>query len=247
MNLSEHSILNNIFFPRKISTKDSKDFLIQIDSEVKINARFFLKDSSLPNILFYHGNAEIANDYNDISTIYNNYGFNFIAIEYRGYGLSSGQPSINTFNDDCVYTFDSVCCQLKKINYTGNTLVMGRSLGSAAVCSILRKRSSSINACIIESGFANEDFFFNIIKETQSTSDTFGNLEAVKKYNKPLLIIHSIHDHIVPFKQAELLYNSAKTKDKQLYSIDNANHNNIILVEKEKYFDTIKTFYETTL
>ena len=81
----------------------------------------------------------------------------------------------------------------------------------------------------------------------QSQSETFGNLESIKKYNKPLLVIHSLDDHIVPFTQAETLYNSCSSKNKYLYKIEDANHNNIILVEKEKYFNTIKAFYDSIL
>ena len=132
----KQSILDNIFIPRKTAMKDSKDFLIDISSEIKINSRFFLKDPKFPNIIFFHGNAEIANDYDDISILFNNSGFNFIVIEYRGYGLSSGIATSKSLHKDSICTFDSVCFQLNKLNYIGNTVVMGRSLGSVAACFI---------------------------------------------------------------------------------------------------------------
>ena len=170
-----------------------------------------------------------------------------MVIEYRGYGLSSGIPTSKSFHNDSIHTFDSVCIQLNKLSYIGNTIVMGRSLGSVAACFIAAKRSSLIKACIIESGFATEDFFFNLVNIKKSQFETFGNLESIKKYNKPLLVIHSLDDHIVPFNQAELLYDSACSNNKYLYKIENANHNNIIVVEKEKYFNTIKAFYDSII
>ena len=60
-----------------LNKKRNKEIIgIDISSEIKINSRFFLKDPKFPNIIFFHGNAETANDYDDISIIYNNSGFN---------------------------------------------------------------------------------------------------------------------------------------------------------------------------
>ena len=247
MNHNTNSIIDNIFIPRNSSHKDNKDFLINICDGIVINARFFLKDINLPNIIFFHGNAEIAEDYNELAEIYNVYNFNFIVAEYRGYGLSSGLPSFATFHKDCTTVFDGIYNKLIKTNYNGKLIAMGRSLGSAAACHLVSKRIDSIDCCIIESGFATEDFFFDLIGINYNNVDSFGNLDAIKKYDKPLFIIHSVDDHIVPYNQAELLYKSSISKNKKLYSIKNANHNNIILIEKDKYFKKIKSFYESIL
>ena len=247
MEYNVDSIIDNIFIPRKSSHKDNKDYLINICDDVLINTRFFLKDINLPNIIFFHGNAEIAEDYNELSKIYNNCNFNFIVAEYRGYGLSSGFPSFATFHKDCLGVFDGIFKKLINGNYKGKLILMGRSLGSAAVCHLASKRIDSIEGCIIESGFATEDFFFELIGVKYNNVDTFGNLDSIKSYDKPLLIIHSLDDHIVPYNQAELLYRSSRSKNKKLYSINNANHNNIILIEKENYFKKIKSFYESIL
>ena len=53
----------------------------------------FLKDTSFPTILFFHGNAELSNEYDEIASYYNKYEINFIVADYRGYGLSSGSPN----------------------------------------------------------------------------------------------------------------------------------------------------------
>ena len=43
---------------------------------------------------------------------------------------------------------------------------MGRSLGSASACEIINNYENDIDACIIESGFAEETPLFNLIGTT---------------------------------------------------------------------------------
>ena len=72
--------------------------------------------------------------------------------------------------------------------------------------------------------------------------DGFENLRKIKQYKGPLFIIHSDLDDIIPFSQAELIMIESPSKNKDLYKVDGANHNNIILVSREEYFKKIKDF-----
>ena len=68
------------------------------------------------------------------------------------------------------------------------------------------------------------------------------NLEKIKKYKKPIYFIHADHDHIVPLSEAELMLSKSTSKEKDLYIVRNANHNNIIMTAKDIYFQKIKDF-----
>ena len=72
--------------------------------------------------------------------------------------------------------------------------------------------------------------------------DGFLNGDKIKDYIGPLLIIHAERDHIVPFSQGELLYNSCSSENKKFLPIPNANHNNILGVNPQRYFDAIEKF-----
>ena len=62
------TILNSIFFPRSAyKDKDEKDHLISVEESINIGTRFFLNDKNFPNILFFHGNAELSQEYDDIA------------------------------------------------------------------------------------------------------------------------------------------------------------------------------------
>ena len=95
--------------------------------------------------------------------------------------------------------------------------------------------------------FADEKPLFKLIGITAeqagfSKEDGFLNGEKINKYTGPLLIIHAEQDHIVPFSQGELLYNSCPSKNKKFLPIPNANHNNILGVSPQKYFEEVGVF-----
>jgi hypothetical protein len=77
--------------------------------------------------------------------------------------------------------------------------------------------------------------------------DGFLNGEKIKKYTGPLLIIHAEQDHIVPFNQGEILYNTCPSKNKKFLPVPNANHNNILGVGYQKYFEEIESFMSGSL
>ena len=91
--MNKNNIINSIFFPRKSDIqKDQNDHLVSVEDEVDVGLRMFLKDASFDNIVFFHGNAELAQEYGDIADYYHRHNCNFAVSDYRGYGLSSGVP-----------------------------------------------------------------------------------------------------------------------------------------------------------
>ena len=57
--MNKKDIISSIFFPRKsYIDKDKDDHLINVEKDIVVSARLFLKDKSFDNILFFHGNAE---------------------------------------------------------------------------------------------------------------------------------------------------------------------------------------------
>ena len=141
--MNKNNIINSIFFPRKSDVeKDQNDHLVSVEDEVDVGLRMFLKDASFDNIVFFHGNAELAQEYGDIGNIYNHYKCNFIVADYRGYGLSNGTPDKQTLHSDADIIFKFTSDYLNKNSYTGKIIIMGRSLGSASACEIISKNEN---------------------------------------------------------------------------------------------------------
>ena len=188
MYMNKEQIINSIFYPRNSHIpKDQNDHVIDTDDGEKLGIRFFLQNKDFPTILFFHGNAELAQEYDDIAAYYNQFNLNFIVSDYRGYGLSTGTPTKDNLHRDSKTVFLYVQNYLKQHQYTDKIYIMGRSLGSASALEIINNFSDSIGGCIIESGFATEYSLLNLLNINPddinfSLEDGFMNLDKLKRY-----------------------------------------------------------------
>jgi len=243
------NIINSfLFHPRKSHGQmGNNDFLIEVDNNVRIGLRIHLISQSSPIILFFHGNGEIGPEYDNIAHMYNQKNINFIIADYRGYGFSNGMPNVENTQSDAHIILNFVLKNLKEQNYSGSLILMGRSLGSVSVLELVKRYPRDFKGLIIESGFANEDSLFKLIGITSDSigfkkDDGFLNVEKIKKYTGPLLIIHGEKDHIVPFSQGELLHHFCPSENKKFLPIPNANHNNILGVNPQLFFEEVEGF-----
>ena len=247
---NHNQLLNSIFFPRPtFKPKDENDHLVEVEKNIYVSVRFFLKDTNYPTILFFHGNAELSNEYDEIASYYNKFEMNFIVADYRGYGLSSGSPTKDNLHSDSKKIFSYVHSYLIENNYLNKKIIMGRSLGSASASEIMFNKKIDLDGCIIESGFGTETPLMNILNINPEdigykTKHGFENLKKISNYDGPLFIIHAEQDDIIPLDEAKLMYNNSKSKQKELWVIDNANHNNILIHSQNQYFIRIKEFID---
>jgi pimeloyl-ACP methyl ester carboxylesterase len=242
-------ILSLVFHPRPESHRPSipgRDFLIPVEERVMVGARFHPADPSAVNILFFHGNGEIVADYDDMGPIYNRMGINFLPVDYRGYGRSTGNPTISSMMKDCHVILGFFLKWLKENRYTGPLIIMGRSLGSASALELAANHSELISGLIIESGFAHAGALLkrlgiDVLRLGFDEKDSFGHTEKIRAFEKPTLIIHAEWDQIIPFSDARTLFNASPATDKTLLKIPQANHNDILVRGMAQYLSAVKT------
>jgi fermentation-respiration switch protein FrsA (DUF1100 family) len=223
--------------------------LIPVAEDVVIGGRFHMTEATAANVLFFHGNGEIVADYDDIAALYNRLGINFLAVDYRGYGRSTGEPTVSAMMRDAHLIYAFARTWLKENAFAGPLIVMGRSLGSASVLELAANHGEELDGLIIESGFA---FALPLLKLLGvqvwalglKEDDGFGNLEKIRAYHGPTLIIHAEYDHIIPFSDGEALWDASSSPDKTLLEIPGANHNDIFLHGIREYFDAIKNLVD---
>jgi hypothetical protein len=250
--LDQPEILMFLFHPRKEghapqSQGNNHDILIPVEDDTVIGARFHLVGKPAPNILFFHGNGEIVSDYDDLGPTYVKMGINFLPVDYRGYGNSTGNPTVTAMMKDCHAIFTYVQNWLRDNDYTGPFVVMGRSLGSASVLELAANYKDRIDGLIIESGFAYimpllKLLGINVQDLGISKDVCFYNIDKIKTFNKPTLIIHAENDHIIPFSDGKSLYQASPAPDKRLLMIPGANHNDIFLRGFQTYMKAIQDF-----
>ena len=64
----------------------------------------------------------------------------------------------------------------------------------------------------------------------------------IRQVLRPTLIIHGERDQIIPVAEGEELYRNSRAQNKKLLIIPGADHNDIMTVDDDLYFDTIGEF-----
>jgi len=239
-----------LFHPRKelkttVTRSHGIDIMVPVENDEKIGARFHMDKKQGPNILFFHGNGEIVADYDDLGPLYNNMGINFLPVDYRGYGRSTGMPTVTAMMNDSNAIFNFVKKWLLEHFYTGPIIIMGRSLGSASAIEIAVTHKDKISGLILESGFAWTEPLLRILGIDPDAigfkeESGFRNVDRIKTLDKPVLIIHAEQDHIIPFSEGQALYDACSISDKTLLEIPRANHNDIFMRGLSEYMAAVK-------
>jgi len=247
-------VLMGLFHPRPEYEPIEKptgaiDLLIPVAGNIAVGGRLHMTDSSAPNVLFFHGNGEIVSDYDELGPLYNRMEINFLAVDYRGYGRSTGRPTITTMMRDSHAIFEFTEGWLKGNGYTGAFIVMGRSLGSASALELANHYMERIDGLIVESGFAHTGPLLELLGvNTSSIGFTeekgLRNLDKIRTWDKPTLVIHAEFDHIIPYSDGQALYDACPSSEKSFLKIMNANHNDIFMKGLDAYMKAVKTLSE---
>ena len=252
--LDRLGICSYLFYPRpdygipttlKVKGASSEDVLIPVEGDVEVGATFHVARKDSPNILFFHGNGEIVADYADMADLFLDVGLNFLPVDYRGYGRSSGKPTITDMIRDSHRIFAFVRNWLATGGYSGPIIVMGRSLGGASALELVASYGDRIDGLILESSFALtrvilDLFGVNMDALGLTEEEGFRNIDKIRTFGKPTLVIHGEFDHLVPFSEGQALYHASPAPDKVLLKISKADHNDIFCLGIKPYMDAIK-------
>jgi len=253
--LDHPDIAGNLFHPRKESDAklppNALELWTPVAESVSVNTRLHLTDADRPHLLFFHGNGEIASDYDDIGPVYNQFGLNFLVSDYRGYGRSEGEPSASAMLADAHGVFSHIRRWMEENRRNGPLWVMGRSLGSAPALELAGHYPEACRGLIIESGFAYTLDLLSRIgvptgpypKETGTDAEIDRiNRDKIARYPGPTLIIHAEQDGIIPLAHGKALYQASAAAVKDLRVIAGADHNTIFLIAGKSYFTLISHF-----
>ena len=250
--LDRPDILRFLFHPRKAHAVSPQEHVsevaLQAGDNTVIGCRLHMVGQNNPNLLFFHGNGEIAHDYDSLGPLYNKAGLNFIVADYRGYGISTGNPSVSAMFTDAYAVFEHISRMLQDSGHTGPMWIMGRSLGSAPAIELAAAFQTRVAGLIVESGFAEVRGLLERLGilprdlAAAPESELFSNAETLKGFKGPVLIIHAEKDDIIPLRHGITLHESAGGTRKEIRIIHNADHNNILGIAGMAYFDYIREF-----
>jgi hypothetical protein len=243
-------ITGALFYPRQewgdITPRSSaEEMLIPVEDDIVIGARLHMSGKGATNLLFFHGNGEIVADYNDLGPVYTGMGINFLPVDYRGYGKSTGTPTASAMMRDAHGIFHYVNRWLDERGHTGSLIVMGRSLGSAPALELATHYRDQMDGLVIESGFAHAGPLLRLMGISMellgiNEKEGFRNIDKIREFDKPTLVIHAEYDHIISFSEGLLLFDACPAEDKRLLKINGANHNDVFFRGMSQYLESIQ-------
>lgn len=244
-----------LFYPRKgvamsSPTKNVADGTIPVDKDVELGYRLFInKDKIVPLLLYFHGNGEIASDYNIVSREFLDLAMSLLVVDYRGYGWSTGEPRVKHLIGDTepiMKTLPDIRAQygLSK----DKIFVMGRSLGSIQAIEIAHRYGDQLDGLIIESGFAQlPPLLARLglpVQWQANLPDPIGNLRKMTDITLPLLIIHGERDSLIPVANGQKLYDASPSDNKHIARIPGVGHNDL-MVRRDDYFGAMRSFFNS--
>ena len=213
---------------------------------VEINSWILKNDQPKATILYLGGNGFLMVKSRPLIELYSRLPVNVVFIDYRGYGKSSGEPSVRGVQLDAEAAYEIALEISEESN--SELIVHGHSMGSFLSAHIADTRQ--VSGYILESPVSEIDSWtkglvpwllrpfirFNI-DEAISSQD---NLSRVKRISEPLLIIGGDSDEITPFSMAEDLYKKSVSTQKEIVRIAGGGHNDLPV--SINYFESINAF-----
>lgn len=208
--------------------KDTIDLGFTIESVVfkssngnKING-WFLKPkhpTPLVTIIHFHGNAGNLLSQFELMSPFVKKGFQVFLFDYSGFGFSEGKATKNNVMTDALSVLDYIKSR-PEIKNT-KLIIYGQSLGGHLSIVVADKRQNDIDGLVIEGAFSShKDIAANIagIFGRIIVKQNYCALKSIKNYKKPILVIHSTEDEVIPFKLGQKLFNNAN-EPKEFYEI----------------------------
>ena len=241
------------FLPDDVSFSPPPEpvYSIEVEEGVKIDCGFWVSGKQAPTILYFHGNGETVATCDWIAPFYNQRRINLFVADYRGYGSSSGKPTISNMIGDAHAIFRGFKTVIEDQGYRNSLFVMGRSLGSMPAIEVAFSYQDDLRGMIIESGAANNfrrlwDYLETAERRNVLSEESpFLNKVKVRHVRKPTLIIHGQYDQLISVQEGEELYRNSGAQEKRILVVPGADHNDVMIVKQSLYFGTIEEFVKT--
>jgi len=258
----DHPLLNQfLFYPRAVSAAEIPPFehgsvhRFPSGGGEMISAYLYKPLPDKPTVLMFHGNGEVITDYiGEFAGMIERLGLNFCVVDYRGYGLSEGSPSLGKILEDGRAAWDYFTTEGGIP--AENIVLLGRSMGSIPAIDIASHVGDGFIGLIVESGIAGFDRWIErmepVIKQVGIDydglrADLKNNLDhkaKIEKVSRPILIMHTDGDSIVPSANARDLFEWAGPQKAQLRIFEQGDHNTIFYFNADEYFELIRNFVE---
>ncbi len=160
-------------------------------------------------LLYCHGNGGNVSNRVHKSNVFHKLGLSVLVFDYRGFGKSTGSPDeAGTYRDgEAAYKFLTG----KKGFPPERIILYGESLGNGVSLELARKRRSA--ALIVDSAFTSiPDMALEVfpwLPVRPWIRNRYDNLAKIGGVGRPVLVMHSPEDQVIPFEMGKRLFAAA--------------------------------------
>lgn len=232
MNLSEKYFLNPTNFKEAIPADyDFSEFYVERSDKTKAYGVAITKSSNSVTVMYFGGNQfTIHSSGSRIVKALTKIGLNVVIFDHRGYGNSTGVPTVELLIQDALYNYDYI-----RKNTKGIIVVHGQSLGSFEAGAVADDRN--IDALVLESSATDVDEWSSIIVPWYAKPfvtinispelKLLNNKTVVSHSKAPLLIIVGENDTQTPPYLSKMLYSASISKQKKIHVFPGSGHNTV--------------------
>jgi fermentation-respiration switch protein FrsA (DUF1100 family) len=204
----------------------------------------FEPERPIADVVYFHGNGGNLSVWLPVLATLHAVGLRVLAVDYRGYGVSSGAPS-----EDGVYLDAAAVAQhAKRSRLTGpfRPLVFwGRSLGGAIAAAATQTMTP--DALILESAFPDKAAVIrsNPVLRLLNVLATyrFDTIGMLDNFQNPVLVIHGERDSVVPFSIGRDMFDRLNGS-KEFLAISGADHNDLLAATRLDYWQPVLDFID---
>jgi len=224
------AIVNNdesklYYFPTKemvnMDELEYSESVLTVEDSIKIYTyQFKPKGEKIANIFLIHGAGGNISTYKNLIKPLTENGFGVYALDWRGYGKSTGIPNYKGVMKDTEIAFRDFLHKTAVDSL--KTIVYGMSLGGPMAIKITKDNQNQVNALILDGTVESAQSLaidyapIDYLKEKARKSpekfnqDYVGVRDIADINNLPKLIIHSRIDRDVPFQRGKNVFDAAK-------------------------------------
>lgn len=192
-------------------------------------------------VVFFHGNGGNLSLWLEVLADLHDRSLRVIALDYRGFGRSTGSPSEEGLYRDTEALVRHFWANLHRPRL--KTIYWGRSLGGVMAGYAATVRVP--DALILEATFPDKASllrYYPLLRVLSPLSRyEFPTARFAYDLEVPILVIHGDRDEIVPYSLGVELYQGL-ANPKQFQTVRGARHNDIHLVEPSAYWNQVLAF-----
>jgi uncharacterized protein len=166
-------------------------------------------------ILHFHGNgSSILGQFSIMKPLLAK-GFQVFVFDYSGFGFSEGEAKRQNMVKDGMGAVDYV--KSREDVHGTKFIIYGQSYGGHLALCVAAKKQNDINGVVVEGTFTNHkdlgsDGIKNPFTKTMSRlfiREFYSATKVIHNIKKPILIVHSSEDRVIPFKMGKKLFEKA--------------------------------------